>query len=63
MYHAKNNECNYLCDYFTVFNLVNNVEVETTKKWVDQYKKENKEIIQKNRSKMVSYVIIIIILE
>jgi len=39
------------------------VEVETTKKWVDQYKKENKEIIQKNRSKMVSYVIIIIIVE
>ena len=63
MYHAKNNECNYLHDYCTVFNLVNNVEVETTKKWVDQYKKENKEIIQKNRSKMVSYVIIIIILE
>lgn len=35
-----------------IYNLTNNVDVETTKKMVDQYKKENKESIQKNRSKL-----------
>ena len=38
---------------FPVFNLTNNIEVESTKKMVDNYKKENKDIIQKNKSKMV----------
>ncbi|KAL5009048.1 hypothetical protein ScPMuIL_014629 [Solemya velum] len=35
-----------------VFNLTNGVEEEQTKKMIDQYKKENREIIQKNKSKM-----------
>jgi len=35
-----------------VFNLANNTEVETTKKMIDQYKKDNKEQIRKNHSKM-----------
>ena len=39
--------------FSAVFNLSNNIEVEQTKKMVDQYKKENKDIIQKNRSKLV----------
>ncbi|KAL4238814.1 CDK-activating kinase assembly factor MAT1 [Mactra antiquata] len=35
-----------------IFNLANNIDVENTKKMVDQYRKENKEFIQKNRLKM-----------
>ncbi|XP_053399587.1 CDK-activating kinase assembly factor MAT1-like [Mercenaria mercenaria] len=35
-----------------IYNLANNIDVESTKKMVEQYKKENKDIIQKNRSKL-----------
>lgn len=35
-----------------IFSLANNIDVENTKKLVEQYKKENKEFIQKNRTKM-----------
>ena len=41
----------FVCE---VFNLANGVEVESTKKMIDQYKKENKELIKKNQSKLVS---------
>lgn len=35
-----------------IYNLANNIDVETTKKMIEQYKKENKDLIQKNRSKL-----------
>ncbi|XP_071163744.1 CDK-activating kinase assembly factor MAT1-like [Mytilus edulis] len=35
-----------------VFNLANNIDVEETRKMIDQYKKENKEQISKGRAKM-----------
>lgn len=34
-----------------VYNLSNNIDVEATKKQIDQYKKENKDIIRKNNMK------------
>lgn len=37
-----------------VFNLASGVEVESTRKMIEQYKKENKEFIKKNQSKLVS---------
>ena len=33
---------------------MNSIDVESTKKTIEQYRKENKESIQKNRSKLVS---------
>ena len=43
----------------SVFNLTNNIDVESTKKMVDNYKKENKDFIQKNKSKLVILIIIV----
>lgn len=44
------------CCFFniiSVFNLCNNTDVDYTKKRIENYKKENKEIIKKNLSKLV----------
>lgn len=38
---------------FTVFNLTNNVDLENTKKKMEIYQKENKDVIQKNKLKLV----------
>ncbi|XP_076443147.1 CDK-activating kinase assembly factor MAT1-like [Babylonia areolata] len=35
-----------------IFNLTNGVEVESTRRMIEQYKKENKDIIKKNQSKL-----------
>lgn len=35
-----------------IYNMTNNIDVENTKKMVEQYKKDNKDLIQKNRSKL-----------
>lgn len=35
-----------------IFNLASGVEVESTRRMIDQYKKENKELIKKNQSKL-----------
>ena len=38
---------------FTVFNLANGNDVDETNRRVEQYKREYRELIMKNRSKMV----------
>ena len=38
----------------SVFNLTNGTDLEDTKRKMDIYKKENQDIIKKNRSKLVS---------
>lgn len=43
----------YMILISSVFNLCNGNEVEETKRKIDQYKKENKEFIAKNKSKLV----------
>nr|CAG4652100.1 EOG090X0BPM [Triops cancriformis] len=50
---ASLNEYNdYLEEVETIiFNLVNNIDVVGTNKRIEQYKKENKDVIQRNRSK------------
>lgn len=40
--------------HILVFNLANGIEVEMTKEKIEQYKKENQNIITKNRQKLVS---------
>ena len=49
----------YVCVLFlfTVFNLSNGIDVEATKERIEAYKRENKDVIRKNRSKMVSYAL------
>jgi len=37
-----------------VFNLTNNVDVERTKQIMEQYQRDNRDIIQKNKAKLVS---------
>ena len=44
---------------FSVFNLSNQIDVESTRKMIDQYKKENKEQIKKNNTKVVRLVCIL----
>lgn len=39
--------------FLPVFNLCNHVDVDGTKRQIEQYKKENREQIRKNLSKMV----------
>ena len=39
-----------------VFNLVNGVDVDSTRKMIEQYRKENKDFIKKNQSKLVRSV-------
>lgn len=38
-----------------IFNLVNNIDVVGTNKKIEQYKKDNKEIIMKNKAKIGNY--------
>ncbi|VDP86185.1 unnamed protein product [Echinostoma caproni] len=38
-----------------VFNLMNDIDVDETKKYVEQYKKENKDIIKRNRLRPVCF--------
>lgn len=48
----KNLLCVFQC-FPAVFNLTNNIDVENTKLRMEQYQKENKNIIQKNKAKLV----------
>lgn len=41
----------YVCP---VFNLTNNVDVESTKQIMEQYQRDNRDVIQKNKAKLVS---------
>ena len=41
---------------FAVFNLTNGIDVKETEERIDAYKKENQEVIKKNKSKLVIYV-------
>ncbi|KAL5108156.1 Intersectin-1 [Taenia crassiceps] len=43
--------CSFSPDQFTVYNLSNDVDVDKTKKFIEQYKKDNKDIIKRNRKK------------
>lgn len=44
---------NYLEEVETIiYNLANNIEIESTKRKIDQYKKENKTLIMKNKGKL-----------
>lgn len=44
---------NYLEEVETIiYNLANNIDVESTKRKIEQYKKENKTLIMKNKSKL-----------
>ena len=40
---------------FTVFNLANNIDVEETKRMIEQYRKENKDQISKGKTKLVCF--------
>lgn len=39
-----------------VFNLTNNVDLDNTKKKMEIYQKENKDVIQKNKLKLVGFL-------
>lgn len=43
-----------LSNIYAVFNLTNNVDLENTKRKMELYQKDNKEVIQKNKIKLVS---------
>lgn len=36
-----------------VYNLTNNIDVEDTKQRMEQYQRENRDLIQKNKAKLV----------
>lgn len=38
-----------------IFNLVNNIDIVATNKRIEQYKKDNKEVIMKNKAKIGEY--------
>lgn len=42
-----------LCLLHAVFNLTNNIDVENTKLRMEQYQRENRDIIQRNKAKLV----------
>lgn len=42
---------------YAVFNLTNNVDLENTKRKMELYQKDNKEVIQKNKIKLVSLLL------
>jgi len=48
----------YLSNFYIVFNLTNNVDLENTKRKMELYQKDNKEVIQKNKIKLVSYLLL-----
>lgn len=39
--------------FFAVFNIVNNIDVDETRQMIEQYKRENKDQINKGRNKKV----------
>lgn len=39
----------------SVFNLSQNIDVDETRRQIEQYKRENQSLIKKNKSKLVSY--------
>lgn len=39
---------------FPVFNLANNIDVEMTKQKMEQYQRDNRDVIQRNKAKLVS---------
>lgn len=41
------------CLFLVVYNLTNNIDVENTKLRMEQYQRENKDIIQRNKAKLV----------
>lgn len=42
-----------LCHLPTVYNLTNNFDVENTKLRMEQYQRENRDVIQRNKAKLV----------
>ncbi|KAJ8788334.1 hypothetical protein J1605_000390 [Eschrichtius robustus] len=47
-------DLDYMCFFSdAVFNLTNNVDLDNTKKKMEIYQKENKDVIQKNKLKLV----------
>lgn len=42
-----------LCPLHVVYNLTNNIDVENTKLRMEQYQRENRDIIQRNKAKLV----------
>lgn len=66
-YNKKEEDFNSLREYndyleeieTIVYNLTNNIDIVETNKRIEQYKKENKELIMKNKAKLGSYFNII----
>ena len=46
----------HLCLH-VVFNLTNNLEVERTRQIMEQYQRENRDVIQRNKVKLVSTMV------
>ena len=46
---------NNMLFFFSVFNLANDVDVEDTKRQIEIYKRENADLIKKNRTKLVCF--------
>lgn len=44
-----------------IFNLVNNIDIVATNKRIEQYKKDNKEVIMKNKAKIGEYYISVLL--
>lgn len=42
-----------LCLLFVVYNLTNNIDVENTKLRMEQYQRENRDLIQRNKATLV----------
>ncbi len=42
-----------LCVLYVVYNLTNNIDAENAKLRMEQYQRENRDIIQKNKAKLV----------
>lgn len=45
-----------MCLLCAVFNLTNNIDVENTKQRMEQYQRENRDVIQRNKAKLVCTV-------
>lgn len=43
----------FLFSLYLVYNLTNNLDVENTKLRMEQYQRENRDIIQRNKAKLV----------
>lgn len=42
-----------------IYNLVNNIDIINTNKRIEQYKKENKELITKNKAKIGNVIVVL----